>query len=100
MAARLVLAPEAEADLAEAYGWYERRKAGLGEEFLEAMESCVAKIRLRPRIFPIVHEGYRRALVRKFPYAVFYEEATSLITIYAVFHVARDQAKWRGRLPS
>jgi hypothetical protein len=34
MAAKLVIAPEAEQDIAEAYSWYEGRRAGLGEEFL------------------------------------------------------------------
>jgi hypothetical protein len=28
------MAPEAEADIAEAYGWYERQRIGLGEDFL------------------------------------------------------------------
>jgi hypothetical protein len=31
MAAELVIAPEAEKDLDEAYSWYESRRAGLGE---------------------------------------------------------------------
>jgi len=34
MPAKLVIAPEAELDIAEAYVWYERRRIGLGEEFL------------------------------------------------------------------
>ncbi len=34
MAAKLIIAPEAEQDLGEAYAWYEYRRAGLGEEFL------------------------------------------------------------------
>ncbi|MEW6574359.1 MAG: hypothetical protein AB1374_12100 [Bacillota bacterium] len=37
MAAELVVAPEAEQDITDAYAWYEERRPGLGEEFL----SCV-----------------------------------------------------------
>jgi len=33
MAAKLVLAPEAEQDIAVAYDWYEMRRPGLGEDF-------------------------------------------------------------------
>jgi membrane protease YdiL (CAAX protease family) len=33
MAANLVVAPEAQLDVAEAYVWYESRRIGLGEEF-------------------------------------------------------------------
>jgi len=34
MAAELIIAPEAEQDLADAYAWYESRRSGLGEELL------------------------------------------------------------------
>lgn len=32
MAAELLLAPEVQQDIDEAYGWYEHRRAGSGEE--------------------------------------------------------------------
>lgn len=41
MAAELVFAPEVDLDIAEAYAWYERRRAGLGEEFLSALDACI-----------------------------------------------------------
>ena len=47
----------------------------------------------------VVHEDYRRGLVRRFPYAVFYEHAEGTVTIYGVFHASRDPDKWRQRLP-
>lgn len=50
-------------------------------------------------MYAIAHESYRRALVRRFPYSVFYEFAEDAITIHAVFHSARDPEKWRSRLP-
>jgi hypothetical protein len=48
MPLELVIAPEAESDIAEAYGWYEGRRAGLGEEFLSSLDGCLESIRLRP----------------------------------------------------
>jgi hypothetical protein len=71
MACRLVVAPEAALDLTEAYIWYERRRSGLGEDFLSSAEACLEGIRRHPEIYPVVHETYSRALVRRFPYAVF-----------------------------
>ena len=88
MPVELVIAPEAELDIAEAYVWYEGRKAGLGEEFLTSVDACLD-----------VHEGYRRSLIRRFPNAVFYEPSGATVTIYAVFHTSRDPDKWRQRLP-
>jgi plasmid stabilization system protein ParE len=99
MAAKLVLAPEAELDIAEAYVWYERRRIGLGEEFLSSVDACMEGIRRNPEMYPLVHESYRRSLIRRFPYAVFYEYAESTVSVYAVFHTSRDPEKWRQRLP-
>ena len=98
MPADLVIAAEAEADIAEAYHWYEGRRRGLGEEFLSSVDACVEQIRRWPRMYPVVHEDYRRALIRRFPYAVFYEATDNQVSIYAVFHTARDPEKWRLRI--
>ena|SRR5579864_1312710 len=99
MPANLVVAPEAELDIAEAYVWYERRRIGLGEEFLSSVDACIEGIRRQPKMYPLIHETYRRSLVRRFPYAVFYEYAEPNVTVYSVFHTSRDPEKWRERLP-
>jgi plasmid stabilization system protein ParE len=99
MAAELVVAPEAELDIAEAYVWYESRRVGLGEEFLSAVDASIERIRCQPAIYARVHEEYRRALMRRFPYAIFFEYAETAVTVYAVFHTSRDPEKWRLRLP-
>jgi hypothetical protein len=62
MPVELAIAPEAELDIAEAYVWYEGRRAGLGEEFLSSVDACLESIRRRPEMYPVVHEGYRRSL--------------------------------------
>src|ERR1019366_4091906 len=98
MLVELVIAPEAELDIADAYVWYEGRRAGLGEEFLSSVDACLEGIRRRPEMYPVVHEGYRRSLIRRFPYAVFYEQSEATVTIYAVFHTSRDPDKWRRDL--
>ena len=98
MAVELVIAPEAGLDITEAYIWYEGRRSGLGEEFLSSVDACLESIRRRPEMYPVVHEAYRRSLIRRFPYAVFYEQSEAMVTIYAVFHTSRDPDKWRQRL--
>jgi toxin ParE1/3/4 len=39
MAVEIIIAPEAEQDIAEAYAWYESRRVGLGEEFLSCIDA-------------------------------------------------------------
>jgi len=94
-----ILRPEAVQDIGDAYVFYEGREIGLGEEFLRCAEACLGSIRRHPRAYPTVHENYRRALIRRFPYAVFYEWSGDRIEIFAFFHCSQDPQKWRRRLP-
>ncbi|HEY1859413.1 MAG TPA: type II toxin-antitoxin system RelE/ParE family toxin [Gemmataceae bacterium] len=57
MAAELVLAPEAEQDIEEAFGWYERQRAGLGEEFLSNVDACIEAICRTPEMHARIHEN-------------------------------------------
>ena len=98
MAVRLVVAPDAELDIREAYTRYEGRRAGLGEG------SSVRRSVYRGHPPPTADlsrcsRAYRRALIRRFPYAIFFELVETTVTVYAVFHTSRDPEKWRQRLP-
>jgi plasmid stabilization system protein ParE len=73
MAAELRVALEAEQDIADAYGWYERQRIGLGEEFLSRVDASIQNILRNPELHRVVYETYRRILVRRFPYAIFYD---------------------------
>ena len=86
------------ASVAASYDWYESREPGLGEDFLRCVEACVLTIQRHPLLYPVAVDGFRRALVRRFPYEVFYEPTANVIVIYSVFHCSQDPQKWRTRL--
>ena len=48
MTTELVLAPDTELDLVEAYAWYEDLRPGLGAEFLGCVDACIETIVRRP----------------------------------------------------
>ena len=98
MAVELITAPEVQQDVDEAYSWYEDRRLGLGEEFLGCVDACIQTICRMPELHAKVYEDFRRALVRRFPYAIFYEYTGGKVIIYAIFHASRDPQKWRNRL--
>jgi plasmid stabilization system protein ParE len=56
MIARVIVRPAAEADLQEAYAWYEERESGLGAEFVRCVDSCVENIVRHPEMYPTVHQ--------------------------------------------
>ena len=98
MAIELIFAPEVEQDLREAFDWYQERRPGLGEEFLTCVDACIQVICRDPEMQTPIYKEYRRGLLRRFPYSVFYEFSGNTVTVYCVFHNSQDPAKWRRRL--
>ena len=97
MTVRVRFRHEAEADVIEALAWYRERGLELGEEFLRALDSCIATIQRLPESHPVVYRDIRRALMNRFPYGVFYVREGDVITVLACFHAKRDPASWKER---
>jgi len=95
---RLLVRPEAEADLADGFQWYEGESEGLGVEFVEAVEKVFAFIGSNPLQYPKIHSEVRRALAKRFPYAVFFIAEAGVAAVIAVTHQSRDPERWRERL--
>ena|SRR5437667_4407157 len=97
MPPRLLLEPEARADLAEAFVWYEEQRPGLGSEFFAEVARVLEHIERSPEGHAIVGGQTRRALVHRFPYAVFYVLDPDVVAVTAVLHGRRDPRRWQER---
>jgi toxin ParE1/3/4 len=86
---RLALRPRAEADLDEAFAWYEAQVPGLGEAFLRSATACFVRIARHPEACPEVQRRVRRASLDRFPYGVFYVVREDRIDVLAVYHGRR-----------
>jgi plasmid stabilization system protein ParE len=85
-------------ELIEAQSWYENEAPGLGRLFRSAVGAVVERMSANPRQFPVVHNTIRRALLRRFPYALmFVIEADESLTVIACFHGSRDPKHWQDR---
>ena len=91
------LRPEAEADLEEAATWYEGQVAGLGEEFLNEALAAFDAISENPALYPVVHRCTRRALMRRFPFGIYYRAETNLLVVVAIMHGSRHPRRWQTR---
>ncbi len=63
---RLIVRPEAEADISDAYAWYDSQQSGLGNRFIAEMSRCIADIEHQPLRFQRVRAAAPRALLRQF----------------------------------
>ena len=87
---KVVFRKEVEEDIVLAYRWYEDKSIGLGEEFLRIFYTSVAEIERNPLAWRKVYKDFRRCLLKRFPYAVYYTAAKKHILIYGVIHGARN----------
>lgn len=63
---------EAASDVASARKWYDEQRVGLGDEFIRSLEQVIELISELPEAFPEIAAGHRRALLGRFPYALYY----------------------------
>lgn len=96
--ADLIVRPSAEADVRDAAFWYESKREGLGAEFALELDALYERIAENPRQFPEISEGVRRALLRRFPYAVYFVIGDDAPVIVAVLHQHRRREALRQRL--
>ena len=98
MSRPLILRPAAEEDVEAAYLWYEEQSPGLGAEFLRSVEAALASVERNPEAYQQVYKQARRALLRRFPYALFYVVSPELIEVIGCIHTRRHPRRWRSRL--
>ena len=98
MTYRLVLRTRVRADIESAASWYEGEREGLGAECVAAVDQALTAVERLPLRYPPVHKQVRRALVVRFPYAVFFVLERDRVVVLAVLHQAADPASWPGRL--
>jgi toxin ParE1/3/4 len=98
MSLPLIITQEAEWDLADAKSWYERKREGLGEQFVLCVEAALDRIRRFPEGATEVFPGIRRVVVRRFPYGVFYRVDPDQVAVIPVYHSKRDPRGWQQRI--
>jgi toxin ParE1/3/4 len=97
---RVIVRPEAEDDLKEAYSWYEDKRIGLGYDFLLQVDAGLNLIARSPNIRPIEYKETRKHLVKRFPYKIIYLVEKEKIIVLAVIHGSRSPVLIRRRIDS
>jgi toxin ParE1/3/4 len=97
---RVILHSEAEAELEDAFHWYESKAGGLGRELLDEVDEGIERIRETLDTWPLYAEdlGVRRFLLHRFPFAILYRAGSDMIQIVAIMHLRRKPGYWAHRL--
>ena len=94
---RTVLSPGAKADMRSARRWYRRIDPNLAFQFSLEGQRVVQRIAQFPYLFSLVNAKVRRARLKRFPYAMYYELDSHMAFVITVLHQRRSEDVWQQR---
>lgn len=101
MSFRVVIEEEAEREFAEAVGFYDKRKPGVGQRFAQELRDFFKTVCQDPERFPFASRLTRRAkMPEPWQYSVYFaiKRETSEVVISTIWHGARNPRELRQRL--
>ena len=93
----LVIKEEAELDISESYQWYESKRNGLGEKFLNFLDEYFNGIQQSPTHYQERNNNRRYCPMKRFPFVIVFEIEITCIVVYAVFHTSRNPSVEESR---
>ena len=93
----LLIKPEAERDLQQAFLFYEEQRMGLGLEFLFTVDALMNSVKRNPQHFQKKHLEIRRAFTNRFPYGIFFFIEGSVVIVLAIISTKMDETTWMNR---
>ena len=90
--------PEIACEVKSSYSWYQEQAQGLGDDFLDELESAYQAIAELPDTWPLFQDGFRRHLLARFPFSVIYRKHEDSIFVVAVMHNSRRPGYWLARI--
>jgi len=80
-------------DVELGFEWYEKQRRGLGFEFLDCIEMSVNNILKFPDLYAESYSNFRRCVIRRFPFSIFYTIEGEEIVIHSIFDNRQDPKK-------
>ena len=90
--------PDISQEVQASYSWYEKQANGLGDDFLNELETGYNAILEFPTTWPLFQFGFRRYLLSRFPYSIIYRQENNFLYVVAVMHNSRKPGYWLSRL--
>ena len=94
---RVVVLPEAEAEIRAAFLWYFERSPIAADAFRTEAFDAIDSLATDATMWPKDEDDIHRYILRHFPYTVFYEMDGNTATVLAVAHQRREPGYWRTR---
>jgi len=93
----VILQPEAEQDLDQAFAYYEEQLSGLGLQLMADLSDAISILEENPFLFQKIHGEKRRIVIHHFGYNVIYKIVGDYVYILAIMHGSRSTRQWKDR---
>lgn len=87
---QVTLRSAAQTDLRDARDWYDRRREGLGNEFLLSVADALLALEEAPQRYPIYYRDFRRVMMDRFPFKIFFRIVGQSVIVHRILHGARE----------
>ncbi len=91
MSSKIILLPAAQKDIIEIKNWYRGKKIGLELEFVFELKAIINLLKENPLLFQTRYKSFRAAILKRFPYLIYYTIENEIILIHAVLAAKQDQ---------
>ena len=95
---KLIIRPEAKAELLDTFQWYQEQRQGLGYDFKLCVDEVISKIKKNLLIYKKLFRNVRRSVIKRFPFGLFFIVEDNTIIVLAVLHARRDPRRWKVRI--
>jgi toxin ParE1/3/4 len=95
---RIILSPDARADLNAAARWYRHQEINLSRRFKAEVRSMLLRIARHPYAFVREDAAFRRARMTRFPYYIYFRFNADKVRVTAIIHQRRSDAIWKDRI--
>ena len=88
----------AEAELDDAFEYYDEIYKGLGTRFIEEIETALARVKVTPMAWQKSSHYTHRCLLNRFPYSIVYQIRNDLILVVAIACTHQKPNYWIDRI--
>lgn len=95
---KLILSPFAELDFYAIKEWYTLQSEPALKVFEHELEKTFGLIATNPYQFPVIKKNYRKTILKRFPYSIYFAIYNEQVIVLAIVHQKRHPRVWKKRI--
>jgi plasmid stabilization system protein ParE len=94
---RISVGRAAQTDIRDALNWYNHIQTHLRVRLADDIDGLLDRLGQWPLQFPVILRDVRRAVLNRFPYALYFFIEPETVVVIAFLHTSRNPTLWQTR---